>query len=571
MTIVFSQNTSSFQLCLAANTEGRFHVFQGIDDWVFYPGDIVTNIPISKESQTRIKELTTAFKHIGTDVVFVLAPTRGMLHFEKMDQSQAFFNRYDRDIALRAYIESLNLLQENGFVVPNLLTYILENNENIEYGFIQDSHWSPAGASLVASAVKQATSTLASYQSLDLEEFEVQLSEILKRPGDLIEYAKRVCPNLQVPFMEEEVFEVSTKLVDSQISLFGETSVSVIPLWGTSYSNSSSFQALLQAELDATVVNYAVNGGGLWTSMLSYYLNQDILSNGPKIAIWEIPYSELHQFNDVDSYSEAIATIYGACADDQIVLPLVTYDLVATKNYNTQVSFHKDWQPKRANIEFGVGIDKNHIVKLIFSGEKDPWMTYAFEAETDLEGKEYNFSIYLWTDENQPRNAALYMYSDPDNVVMSKLLLTTEPTLYNISYRFSGAGLNSFKVRIDGIQGQWTEESQGQYLYASSPTISLNQIEIINDMDIEIQGRDYYSFIEFEDKSVVEFDLVYEYFDGNKISVSVARLNQVANNGKFFYELPSYEASPLKRMYVEGLVPDVKGSLNMQICKKIKE
>ncbi|MEZ4631727.1 MAG: hypothetical protein R2880_13630 [Deinococcales bacterium] len=100
-----------------------------------------------------------------------------MIHHDKFDMSQEFFQNYNVELGEDSYHKNIIVLRGMGFVVPDILTIVKSHELVREYGFIRDSHWSPVGASMVAEAIKDAIENSEVYKNIEHTDFSTELTE----------------------------------------------------------------------------------------------------------------------------------------------------------------------------------------------------------------------------------------------------------------------------------------------------------------------------------------------------------------------------------------------------------
>ena len=102
--------------------------------------------------------------------------------------------------------------------------------------------------------------------------------------------------------------------------------------------------------------------------------------------------------------------------------------------------------------------------KIIFTGVPDPYIEQSYNTGSALASRTFTFSVWLWTDINQPTAAKLYIYDNSVGDIGSKdITLTATPTLYTFSHTFGAAEADTIIVaRFDGVHAAGANE----YLYA---------------------------------------------------------------------------------------------------------
>jgi len=562
MCIVQAQTSSKVEIC----DEVKHFVFQGQDNWLFVHGHLARANYIPDSNTNRISELIEAFNFLGVDVAFVNVPTRAMIHNEKLGIEAPLYFDYEQSLA--SYAQTIAEFKSAGLKTTDLMEYInLNRDTNINYVFEKDTHWNSNGAALIAKALSLVISDLDSYQEMESQNFNIEITETKERASDILRDVKGGCGPLDI---ENDTYNIYSA-TNPNITLFGDVNTPSIPLWGTSYSGSVDFDDFLSFELGIDVINHAVNGGGLWNSLLSYFLNLE--EDYPQIAIWEAPYWLLQEFNDITIYKEVIPTIYGACTEDLVAIPTSIKDISSIHNTYSDENLipefsDSDWKPIRATSAISIA---SNDMKLIFNGQKDPFLLYALDTEDSIADKLYEFSLWLWTDNDQPRSVAIYMYSGADLSVKA-IELTETPTLYSLANVFSENPDTSMILRIDGSQNQvenFSQSAKGSYLYGRAPSLfELPSIQLITNQNPSIKGDDFYTHLEFDDLSVTDFELLYLYSDGSKHLETIERDGRISNNGKYFYELPESDSAYITEILLTGIPKSSTGNVSVQLCKK---
>ncbi len=563
----FSQN---FTICNTIANQEQPRVVQGLDNWLFSITELVTDIEISDEALNRLQELKAAFDYLGIEVIITNLPTRAMMHYDKFDLEQKLLKDYSLAEAQNAYDSSIETLTNIGFHAPNVLDYLTDNLSE-DYGFMRDSHWTPDSAYRTSQLVAEIVNSTSVNEKIQHTDFEIQLKESVQRNSDLARYVMINC-DVNIPNEPQEIYEIVVS--EDQSELFADSIASIVPLWGTSYSQSSNFSEFLQAELNVEIVNYGFGYAGLWRSLRNYFLELDESEPLPDLAIWEFAYGYFEEFNLIDIYKEIIPTLYGSCegvlqASDKISHELVDGD----DNIFSESSVRFEpahWNAARSTSSVYPASEIQDTIKLVFNGEKDPFLYQDFETNSTLGSKTYEFSVFLWTDDDQPKNAALYLYSGKDFAV-EPVRLTNQPTLYTIKHQFSDNPNTAFTIRIDGIQSQnlaMSLDNKGSYLYASSPSLyNFPVIKLVDNFKEDVYGSNYYTHISFDDLSILDYSLEYRFSDGSIHTEKISRDRHARNNGRYFYELPEGQVS-LNSVSLSGVAQSTIDNVSAQICKK---
>ena len=103
--------------------------------------------------------------------------------------------------------------------------------------------------------------------------------------------------------------------------------------------------------------------------------------------------------------------------------------------------------------------DNNSVYKISkVTDSSDP---YIGRSGVNFTSTEMVFSVWLWTDENQPKDVILLIYRDGiSELTTKKITLTTTPTRYFVQKTFSNTpSVVSYRIDL-------TESSSNQYIYA---------------------------------------------------------------------------------------------------------
>lgn len=315
-------------------------VFQGQDNWLFAIPNLAVSVKI--ESTNRLQELIETFDFLGVEVVFVNVPSRATIHSEKLSSEKPDSGTFgggkfgggksggdvsyyfDYQQASEAYTKTIDMLQRSGLETEHLLDYIhLNRKADVDYTFQKDTHWNSNGAALVAKAVSEVITELDSFQSMasTTDLYNIELTERRERQSDILGYVTAMCGPLEISTDLQKIYRVT----NPNSTMLSDADSLSIPLWGTSYSGSVDFDDFLSFELDVDVINHSIIAGGVWQSLLSYFLNLE--EDYPQIAIWEAPFWLLNELNNPRAYKEVIPTLYGSCAGDLVVIPQTVRDI----------------------------------------------------------------------------------------------------------------------------------------------------------------------------------------------------------------------------------------------------
>lgn len=377
------ENPVLFSLCDTVNDSEGTKVFQGLNGWLFHDGDLIENVDISLEVLEKLADLKKVFDYLDIDIVFANLPTRGMFHYENFDLEQEVFSNYDPLLAIKNYESSILILQELGFVTPNLVDELNTIDSGKNYGYIRDSHWNPNASALVAKILASAINKNLKYEEMLRDDFEVIYHGVGERESDLSSLAMNRCPEIRIPKEPQKWYTLEKN--GPNLELLISDNPDDIVLLGSSFSTNSSFMTFLQNELELEVVSYAIGGASIWAPVFSYFLAKDREDDYPGILIWETPYKLLDQLILLDGYyNELIPTMLGDCETEYIVVDSLSQEVNhINKEDDIPISFQID---PRLNIRSG-----HYYSSLLFEDLSivDFKITYHYE-----DSYEYTQPIY---------------------------------------------------------------------------------------------------------------------------------------------------------------------------------
>ncbi|MFC3153298.1 alginate biosynthesis protein AlgX [Litoribrevibacter euphylliae] len=295
----------------------------GKETWLFRSDfDLSNSFGIASEFEPDMKRLVEAFRRIGTELVVVVQPTRGLMNPQRVDDDYRY--NFDFEVARHNLKNYLNQLQQAGAHVPDVVTLIDSSLEE-DYFFRRDHHWTPYGAKVTAQLAADYIKQLPLYEDLETKEYITEASTYLPKDGTMNRALRRICGN---NFGSQYVKGYQTVPVSSgEDALFGDVSDPSVVLVGTSNSaerdddyKNYNFGGFLKEFLMLDILNYAMPGAGDIGSLVQYLQSDDFdYSNPPKLIIWELPAS--YPLSEDKIYRQLIPAVQGACnsADEILV------------------------------------------------------------------------------------------------------------------------------------------------------------------------------------------------------------------------------------------------------------
>lgn len=266
--------------------EGRPGVVTGKDGYLFTDEEFRQPL----DSQTLIDRAVAGIEDVshtlaerGIRLVFVPLPTKSDVY---SDELQAGSSAASATADL--YKDLLGRLRRAEIVAIDARSAMLSARADNQLFLKTDTHWTPAGASVVAKAVAHeglgggdAQFTLASGPARKFE-------------GDLVRFVTGGTFSHLVGLSEEEVTPVIAERPESasgKLDIFGTSSNIPVTLVGTSYSANEawSFAALLSFWSGFDVANASLIGRGPVVPMRDFIASLDQWDPLPHTVIWEFP------------------------------------------------------------------------------------------------------------------------------------------------------------------------------------------------------------------------------------------------------------------------------------------
>lgn len=381
------------------NFDGLIYLVQGKDGWLFRTKqDLRMDFKISPDALSLFSQFSEYLKKKGTELVIAHAPTRGMAASQMLPMSDPLVRDYDVNMARENYInfiESMNNANVHIVGTPLLKT-------GPRYFYKTDLHWTTEGAREMAQAVANYIKTMPIYSSLKKTEFVMSKSPDGEFKGNFTDAIEKIC-KVEMPLEIATQISIAPKeSIDNKSSeLLTDLPSSEIVLVGTSNSDRDdfdmNFSGSLREFLSVDLQNFAIAGGGLDDSILSYLTSDTFKYNPAKILIWEVPgYYNLHGDEAKRSLLQLIPATQGDCGTKAIMSQNVsnilsgkvtlfnteTLKKSAGKNVYLYLAFDKPIHKKFSVTYFKVDNKKQEIK---FSNSKNPkniTFFYSFDTQT---------------------------------------------------------------------------------------------------------------------------------------------------------------------------------------------
>ena len=261
---------------------GGKKVVVGTDDWLF----TTEEFEHPKNADAAEKRLLTLVSTVdgylaahNIELIVALVPAKARIYSEHLGRHavpefrQPLYSRVHEAIA------------QAGVPVPDLSALFVSSKKMQPLFLRLDTHWTPAGAELVAKAIADEAKNIV----LEKSTFKTVASDAVPVEGDLEKYIKTGPFNSWLA-PERDILTTYKVEKESAGDLFA-TEVIPVALIGTSYSaiDKWNFEGALKSALQADVLNLADEGQGPLEPMAKFLKDTDISNTKIKLVVWEIP------------------------------------------------------------------------------------------------------------------------------------------------------------------------------------------------------------------------------------------------------------------------------------------
>lgn len=300
-----------------ANMRMVRHLALGENQWLFRSVvDFENNFGMPRDMEPELKRLLDTFRAQGSEVLFAVQPTRGLMHRDKILPDHSYgFNYAQARQSLADYLEQL---RRSGAHVPDILL-LIDNPPSEEYFFRRDTHWTPAGARATAKVTADYLRHLPLYDALEKAQFQTEPGVTIVNYGVLDMALERLCMN---KFGNQFVRGYRTIPItgDDEDALFGDQSEPEVVLVGTSNSAARdeeirhyNFDGALKELAEVDLLNFAMQGAGQYGALTEYLHSSSYQpAQAPKLYIWELPAN--YRLDSPAMYRQLIPAIKGGCS-----------------------------------------------------------------------------------------------------------------------------------------------------------------------------------------------------------------------------------------------------------------
>lgn len=281
--------------------EGRKGVVVGQAGWLFsaeeYDWTPQSDANL-KANLAYVAEVAAALKAKGIALQIALLPEKADIYADHLlrPRPAAHEGKYEK---------VREALLATGAAVPDIREPLREASATSAVFFPTDTHWSVAGAGVVADTL---AGSFPARSAVASAEFQLKTESPVRHDGDLKRFIDLGPFGGMLPATEEMVTPVVATAAGGSVDDFLGDDPAVgapgIALVGTSYSANTlwSFEPQLKGALGADIVNYAEEGHGPIAPMKSF---MEKVAGGSveevKAVIWEIPIRYLDDDSEADS------------------------------------------------------------------------------------------------------------------------------------------------------------------------------------------------------------------------------------------------------------------------------
>ncbi len=346
-------------------------LYQGKDGWFFrYGSDLSDTQVISPDAVSKMAKVNQILAKRGTKLIYLPVPTRGVFGQNFLPAAVVNGVVYDPVLAIKSHISHVEAMRAAGITAVDLASALKAGAPKEQLSLARDLHWTPEGARWVAQETRKAFDSLPSFAELSKIKFETKSLGEQPYNSRMYEALAGVCGTQES--MAEKVNGYETKRVGATADdlLGGESDVSPIALVGTSFSDTDifNFEGFLSQSLETEIANFAISGGGQFTSLYKWALTEGQKPDLPKFLIWEMPiYDRLDDQQYLIMFRQIIAALHGPCSDTNKALS------------GEQISLRIN-QPKRIEIPAGKKLQGDEAI-LRFTAKGQSLQRLGLELE----------------------------------------------------------------------------------------------------------------------------------------------------------------------------------------------
>jgi alginate O-acetyltransferase complex protein AlgJ len=281
----------------AAFGEGGPGVVVGDGGWLFTTEELETYADDRSrvaEAARYVEGVAAELSDRGAALAIVLLPSKARIYEDRLpgfELPETVAARYGR--ALHRIRGAKAAAAASGFVVVDPRAELRRARQAGTRVFLRtDTHWTPAGAAIVADAVAAEVTPLVRELRIARGSFETKAEGTITHRGDLLRFLPLGPFAAHLGPEPDTVTRYETHPVGNGASggLFDDPSIPVA-LVGTSYSADDlwNFSGALSEALGVDLLTVAAEGKGPFAPMEEYVHGDTIEDQPPELVIWEIP------------------------------------------------------------------------------------------------------------------------------------------------------------------------------------------------------------------------------------------------------------------------------------------
>jgi alginate biosynthesis protein AlgX len=289
------------------------------DNGVFYrvTPDLHMFNAVSDDSVVRLAGLSQALAQLGTTLVYVPLPSKGLAMPDQLPQAARDYG-FDVVLATTVYEDILKRLRNAGIATADVRKALRVGPDAPPSIYPTDYRLTAAGAGRVATAVAATISATPGFKDLQKGRFASSVTGKETLPSDMRAALQRHC-QITLPDLLVDSFAITRlqgQAVAGDNTLLGGTPNSArVAVVGTEHvgTASSNFAGALSAASGLDVQQYTVSGGGSYAAISSYLTSRTFQEQRPAYLIWINPVeNNLAQFGD-QPMRELTAAAGGNC------------------------------------------------------------------------------------------------------------------------------------------------------------------------------------------------------------------------------------------------------------------
>src|SRR5688572_14356061 len=158
----------------------------GKDGWLYRSRfDLKFRFQLTERTLDSFRRLANALRSKGSELVVVMMPTRGLVHYSHLNPDTEF----DHKVGQRSYFKMLDEIRSTGIHVADMT-----GADQTGYFLKRDNHWTYEGAQFTAKAVAETIKNMPVYEDLRKTDFVTkEINEPKEATHRYAEFINKVC------------------------------------------------------------------------------------------------------------------------------------------------------------------------------------------------------------------------------------------------------------------------------------------------------------------------------------------------------------------------------------------